>query len=219
MLTPTQLLSAFDKFNRDDFLKFRNLFIAAGLVSVTNADPMTVRNTYASLLSELVAMKDTGRSMSPMGYVKNLIRMNGLDPSKVDASEDYGIKPEDQPFTGSKTTTQRSVTDISEGEAWATLQNNLSNLLGRDPSDQETRDFVYRMNQLAASNPTISKTVTQYKDGTPVSSSTHTDPGLTSADVAQSAYDEAQNNPDYAEYRASTLYFNALMSALGPIGG
>lgn len=219
MLTPSQFLHAFDKFDREDFLKFRNLFIAAGLVTPTNADPITVRNTYASLLGQVADMTGAGAHISPMGYIKNLIRMNGLDPSKVTADENYGIKPEDQPFTGKKTTTQRNVTDISEGEAWSTLQNNLSQLLGRDPSDQETRDFVYRMNALAASNPTISKTVTRYKNGEAVASTTHTDPGLTSADVAQEAYQQAQNDPNYAEYQAAATYFNAAMSALGPIGG
>ena len=217
-LTPTQFLSAFDRFDRDDFLKFRNLFIAAGIVS-PEADPLTVRNAYASVIGEVVNMAATGRDMSPMGYVKNLIRMNGLDPSKIGADENYGVDPASEPFTGSRTTTSRNVTEVSEGEAWSTLQNTLSNLLGRDPNDQETRDFVYRMNQMAATNPSISKTVTQYKDGIGVSSSTHTDPGFTGADMAEDAYDGAQNDPDYAEYRAATTYFNSLMSALGPIGG
>lgn len=123
------------------------------------------------------------------------------------------------PFSGSKTTVQRNVTEISEGEAFATLQSNLSQLLGRDPTDQEVRDYTYRMNRLAATNPAISKTITQYKNGEAVSSSTHTDPGFTAADMAQSAYETAQNDPEYAEYRGASYLFNAVMSALGPLGG
>jgi hypothetical protein len=119
----------------------------------------------------------------------------------------------------SETRVSRNVTEISEGEAWSAIQSNLSNLLGRDPNDQETRDFTYRMGRLAASNPSVSQTVTQYKNGEAVSSNTHTDPGLTSADIAHEAYDQAQAEPDYAEYRASSYLFNALQSALGPIGG
>lgn len=118
-----------------------------------------------------------------------------------------------------ETVVQRNVTDITEGEAWSNLQNTLSQMLGRDPSDQETRDFTYRMNQLAASNPTISKTITKYKNGEVASTSTHTDPGFTSADMAQEAYTSAQNQPDYAEYRGASYLFNAAMQALGPIGG
>lgn len=122
-------------------------------------------------------------------------------------------------LNGSTTTTSRNVTDIDEGEAFATLQSNLSQLLGRDPSDQETRDYTYRMNQLAASNPSISKTVTDYKNGRATSSSTHTNPGFTSADMAQQAYDQAQNDPGYAEYHSASYLYNAALSALGPIGG
>lgn len=118
-----------------------------------------------------------------------------------------------------ETRVSRNVTEISEGEAWAQLQNNLSQMLGRDPNDQELRDFTYRMGQLAARNPSVSKTITQYKNGEAVSQSTHTDPGFTAADMAESAYESAQNDPDYAEYRSATTYFNAALSALGPIGG
>lgn len=115
--------------------------------------------------------------------------------------------------------TQRNVSEITEGQAWTSIQGTLSQMLGRDPSDQELRDFTYRMNHMAASNPSISKTITQYKNGEAVSSSTHTDPGFTSSDMAQEAYDSAQNDPEYAEFRGASYLFNAAMSALGPIGG
>lgn len=123
------------------------------------------------------------------------------------------------PFTGDKTMVSRNVTEITEGEAWSNIQSTLSQMLGRDPSDQETRDFTYRMNKLAARNPSISKTVTSYKAGEATGSSTHTDPGFTNADMAKEAYDTAQADPDYAEYQSATTYFNATLSALGPIGG
>lgn len=123
------------------------------------------------------------------------------------------------PFTGSKTTVKRNVTDITEGQAFAALQSTLSELLGRDPSDQEARDYAYRVNHLAATNPAIQRTVTEYKNGRAVSSSSHTDPGFTADDLAMEAYERAQDDPDYAEYRSASYLFNAAMSALGPIGG
>lgn len=121
--------------------------------------------------------------------------------------------------TQTRTMVSRNVTDIDEGEAWSNLQGTLSQMLGRDPDDQELRDFTYRMNQLAARNPSVSKTITKYKNGEATSSSTHTKPGFTSADMAMEAYDSAQADPDYAEYQAASTYFNALQTALGPIGG
>ncbi|MGZ4574080.1 MAG: hypothetical protein ACXVXY_03655 [Mycobacteriaceae bacterium] len=117
------------------------------------------------------------------------------------------------------TTVNRSVSTITDGEAWSVMQQTLSRMLGRDPSDQELRDYTYRMNQMAAANPSISKTITRYKNGEAVGSSTHTDTGFTASDMAQNAYDNAQSNPEYGAYQAASTYFNAALSALGPIGG
>lgn len=123
---------------------------------------------------------------------------------------------------GNRTTTatHHSIDQISEGEAWSTLQSNLSRMLGRDPSDQEVRDFTYRMNHLAAKNPSISKTISQYKNGELVDSTTReTSAGFTASDVVMKAYDQAQADPEYAEFQAATTYFDAAQSALGAIGG
>lgn len=212
----SQLVDAFDNFGRDDFLHLRNLLIAAGLVS-PNADPGTVRNAYVGILGQVADKMSQGIRMSPMGLIKNYVRMNGFDPSKIGSSPDFFGDGTDPNRT--VTTVQKNVTDITEGQAFASLQSNLSQMLGRDPSDQETRDFLYRMNHLAAQNPSISKTVYRYKNGEQVSVSTHTDPGFNSADVQQAAYDQAQNEPDYAEYRGASYLFNAVLGALGPIGG
>jgi hypothetical protein len=122
-------------------------------------------------------------------------------------------------FTGSKSMVSRSVSDISEGQAWSVLQSNLSNMLGRDPSDEEVRDFTYRMGQLAAKNPSITKTIARYKNGDEVSESSHTKPGFTTADIQRASYDDAQADPDYGAFQAASTYFNAALSALGPIGG
>ena len=120
--------------------------------------------------------------------------------------------------SGTKTTVNKSVANITEGEAWSSLQQTVSQMLGRDPSDQEVRDFAYKMNQLAAENPAITKTITKYKAGEATSSSSSTEGGFSAADMAQSAYEKAQAEPDYAEYQASTVYYNAALSALGAIG-
>lgn len=138
-----------------------------------------------------------------------------LDMQKAEAKA-AGIQILDPNRTES--VVQRSVHDITEGQAWSTLQQTLSGMLGRDPSDQELRDYTYRMNQLAAANPSITNTIVKYKDGKAVSQTSDTETGFTSDDMAQSAYERAQDNPEYAEYQSSTTYFNAAMGALGAIG-
>lgn len=178
---------------------------AAGLQVDTFDDLVSAWSGLVDRAAKTYALTDGQRKLTPWDV--------------LDIYKNEGEATGSGPFSGKKTTVQRNVTEITEGEAWANIQNTLSSMLGRDPSDQETRDFTYRMNQLAAENPSISRTVTRYKNGEAVSSSTHTDPGFTSADVAQEAYDTAQDDPEYAEFRGASYLFNAAMSALGPLGG
>lgn len=121
-------------------------------------------------------------------------------------------------FTGTHKMTNRTVTEISEGSAWSALKSTLSQMLGREPQDDEIRHFAYRMNSMAAKNPSISTTIAQYNDGKMTTSDTKTKPGFGADDVMQNAYEEAQSDPDYAEYQSATTYFNAALSALGSIG-
>lgn len=117
------------------------------------------------------------------------------------------------------TQTSRSVATITHGDGWSALQNTLSRMLGRDPTDEETRDFVGRMNYLAAKNPTITTSTTSGIGSAHQSTSSHTKSGFNSNDVLENAYSDAQANKDYAEYQSATTYYNAALSALGAIGG
>lgn len=115
-------------------------------------------------------------------------------------------------------TTYTSVSEISEGQSWQVLQQTLQTLLGRDPSDQELRDYAYRMNTLAAQNPSVTEQVSRYKQGELVSQRSSTTGGFDAADMAQEAYEQAQDDPEYAKIQAGTTYFNALMQAVGAVG-
>lgn len=150
------------------------------------------------------------------GGNKKLTPWDALDLYK---SENADAIAASQPFTGNKTTTSRSVSELSDGQAWSVIQSTLQRMLGRDPSDEELRNFTYRMGQAAAHNPSITKTISHYKEGELTGTNSHTSGGFTMDDAMQAAYNKAQNNPDYAEYQAATTYFNAALSALGPIGG
>ena len=117
------------------------------------------------------------------------------------------------------TQTSRSVSEITHGDGWSALQNTLSKMLGRDPTDEETRDFVGRMNHLAAKNPTISTSTTSGIGSAHQSTTSHTQGGFDSNDILENAYADAQANPDYAEFQSASTYFNSALSALGAIGG
>ncbi|WP_181642235.1 hypothetical protein [Nocardioides massiliensis] len=120
--------------------------------------------------------------------------------------------------SGSKTTTQRTVSEITEGQGWQVMQQVLAQQLGRDPSDDEVRDFTFRMNQSAARNPSITETIQRYQAGEIVEADSTTTGGWTGADVMRSAEQEAQADPDWAEYQSATTFFNATLGALGAIG-
>lgn len=120
--------------------------------------------------------------------------------------------------SGTQTRVATSVSEIPEAASWATLQQTLSQLLGRDPSDQEVRDYAYRMNTLAAQNPSITETITRYKGGEAVSSESSTTGGFGADDMAREAYEGAQDDPEYARVQGGTTYYNALLSAIGEVG-
>lgn len=117
------------------------------------------------------------------------------------------------------TQTSRSVATITHGDGWSALQNTLSKMLGRDPSDDEVRDFVGRMNFLASKNPTITRSTTSGIGTAHQNTSSHTKSGFDSNDILENAYSDAQSNPDYAEFQSASTYYNAALSALGAIGG
>lgn len=147
------------------------------------------------------------------------MQMTPWDALDLYKSESGGDAAGSQGFTGSRTTVARNVTELSDGQSWSVLQSTLQKMLGRDPSDEELRNFTYKMSQQAAHNPSITKTIAHYKDGQLTRTNSHTNPGFTMDDAVEAAYNRAQNNPDYGEYQAATTYFNAALSALGPIGG
>lgn len=208
--TLNDLLTGFETQEPKQFRRWRNLLAAAGYVEDEGADYLSTRAGYLEMLEDVYALQGAGQKIGPKEYLKSIAQLNGYDPDDADSEN----------FTGSKTFVERGVADITEGEAWAEIQGTLQRMLGRDPSEQETRDFTYRMNHLAASNPTISTTVAQWKNGELTGDrSTSTKKGFTAADMEKEAYDQAQADPDYAEYTAASSLFNAALSALGPIGG
>ncbi|MGZ6788337.1 MAG: hypothetical protein ACXVGN_00070 [Mycobacteriaceae bacterium] len=235
-MTALDYLAQFDQFTRTDYLKFRNLFIAAGLVP-ESVDPMSVRTTFESLLHNIADMTKAGAHISPMGYLRNLIRMNGLDPSKVPATPDFTlktVKPLD-PWTQ----TTKSVYDVSPEQARSTLEGAITKMLGRAPSEAEIHDFINAAQTAAAKHPTTqTATFTPGDTGlTGKSSSTVTEGGVTThedatgttvvtqhqgysaADIAAMAERRAKNAPDYASYQAVATYFPALMQMLGSTTG
>lgn len=177
-------------------------------MDVTSFESLTAKwNALVDRASTTYMLSEGEKKLTPWD-VLDLIQ-------REDESANGGVDPEN--FT--HTSTNKSIQDISEGEAWATLQSNLSRMLGRDPSDQEVRDFTHRMNGLAARNPAISRTISTYKDGRLTNSTTReVDSGFTADDMAMTSYEDAQADPEYGAFQAASTYFQATQQALGAIG-
>ena len=149
---------------------------------------------------------------------KKITPWDVLDMYKSEAKAAGSYIDYQEKMNGTQTSTTRSVAEISEGQAFTVLQDNLSRLLGRDPSDDEVKDYLHRMNSLAAANPSITRTVQKFKNGEVVSTTNTTSGGFDAADMQMAAYEQAQGDDEYAETQAATTYFNALQSALGALG-
>ena len=206
-LTSTQVANLPYTWTEENITDAMKRFREAG-VNVTSFDQLN--QAWSGLVdraSMIYSMSEGKNKVTPWDVL-------GMYKAEAKAADSY-INYE----SGSRTSTNKSIAHITEGEAWSSLQSTLSKMLGHDPSDQEVRDFTYKMNQLAAKNPAISTTIAKYKAGDVTSSTTSTEGGFTGADVAEAAYSQAQNNPGYAEFQSASTYYNAALSALGAIGG
>jgi hypothetical protein len=185
-------------------------FQSAGLTGVVDFDSMA--QAWGGLVERAGAMysMSSGQTKVTPWDVLDLYKD---ERSKAGTSGSSGGSP------SKVTQTSRSVAQITHGDGWSALQNTLSHMLGRDPSDEETRDFVGRMNHLASANPTISTSTTSGIGTAHQSTTSNTHGGFNSNDILENAYQDAQKNQDYAEYQSATTYYNSALSALGAIGG
>lgn len=206
ILTAAQAADLPYLWDQDKITKSMERMQAAGIEVKTFDDMVSVWQGLVSRASKSYTLSDGEKQLTPWDV---------LDLYKSETGEEDSSGA----YTGTRTSTSRSVNELTEGQSWSVLQGTLQKMLGRDPSDQELRNFTYKMSQAAARNPSVTKTISHYKDGYLTGSNSHTSGGFTMDDAMEKAYDRAQNNPDYAEYQSATTYFNAALSALGPIGG
>lgn len=117
------------------------------------------------------------------------------------------------------TSTSTSVDNITEGQAWATLRGAVESAIGRGPTEAELHRFLSKARDIAADNPSVTRTTTtQNSDGTSSSQSSSTTGGTTEADYALAAQNMAAT-PEAAAYQTAGKYMNALIAALdGPVG-
>jgi hypothetical protein len=128
-------------------------------------------------------------------------------------------------FTGQRTTdVTKTVNDLDKGAVWSKISDAMTQLMGRAPTDRELRDFSYRMNQMAAADPQITKTITDYQNGVRQGSQSEIvqagfspSTSLMKEDLQQQATNYAKAQPDYGAYQAAVPLYNAAIQAVGAI--
>lgn len=107
-----------------------------------------------------------------------------------------------------------SVEKLSDGSTWSILKSALTNSMGRAPTNSELRRFASKANQIAARNPTRTRTVTTTGPGGSTSRST-TKQGASAGDYQLAAENMANANPETGAYQAATTYYDAFLKGIG----
>lgn len=116
-----------------------------------------------------------------------------------------------------KTTTSTSIEEMDPAQAKVMIKNSLSNLLGRDPKQSEIEDFISKAQTIAAQNPQITKTTTNYDiAGNPTDQTSVSSGGqdVVTAKAQLAAEEQAKQSEDYAAYQGAGVYMPWLMDAL-----
>lgn len=117
-----------------------------------------------------------------------------------------------QSLAGTYTTKSVNLTDAKTARR---LVNQVyQNLLGRDATDQEAKNYLHGLNATENKNPTVTRTTTDAR-GRVVNQKQS---GGT--DATQVGIEHAESNPDYKRFQSETTYYDAFMSALAsPVQG
>lgn len=146
-----------------------------------------------------------GKKVTPWAATKLLSEAGGYSPG---GSGGRGG------FSGTRTSTHRSVDLTDPSTAKAIINDALSQHLGRAATEDEVRAFTTVINSAERANPTLTTTSTTYDKGDAVSSSSTTKGGLTDSGRYQLVSDEAMKKPEYGAVQSATTYFNAFLGAL-----
>ncbi len=172
-----------------------------GVTDENKHDYNTLKTVWNDVLSESVNFTATGRSLDPNEIAK-LIAGDGKANAKT------------APFTGSKTTTSRSVDLTDPATAKAMVESVMAQALGRAPNPDELTAFRQTLSAAEQANPTTTTTTTQYQADQPTGQTSTTSGGLTSTGAQQLLRDQAIKKPEYGAYQAAATLMGWLGQAI-----
>lgn len=118
-------------------------------------------------------------------------------------------------LAGTKTTRTTDTSLTSRIDSDAIFKSAAQSLLGRAPTAAEYQAFYGNLNSQERANPTTATTTTTTDaEGNVTSSNRVSEGGLGAGGAQMIAQRQAEQNPEYGAYQASTTYMNALMQTI-----
>lgn len=235
--TANQLMLEFEGMSADEKRKLARKLAMAGMLSrhadetleeaVKRATLGDLEQAYGTLLMDTAGRNAQGQLVSPDDVLEMHIRYNlSAVGGKEDAKENSWwdtlngatekalgrtAVEEDLSGTHKSVSIQRDIYSAQEARSLARMT--LRNALDRDPTEEEYEDFVAALQTEQRENPvrTVTRTTTD-EDGQIVRTNSTSHGGV---DVQQFAFEEAQDNPGYAEWQAIGTYLPVALNALG----
>lgn len=171
----------------------------------------TTRNAFKNvveLANVYTTDVDTALALAMQGGAGALAAGAGLDLG------------EDQPFTGTKKRTDKTVNLTNPQEARARLRSVLRDELGRPPREDEMAAFISALGASERSNPVVEQQVAHIVEdevtGTDVTRSGGVDPAAFTDEYVRTT---PQIRDERAAFMRDTDYYSAAMSVLGEGGG
>jgi hypothetical protein len=176
-----------------------------------------IMNKWDDMVQLSANLGKQGIQMSPMDIMNTYKSREGQTYKKgnweYDAVTDQPVK-----YVGPTSRTDTSTRlDLSTREdALALAKTSMAQMLGRAPTTNELSSYLGLLNGYERANPTQSMTTTNIsaETGEQTSSNTQSSGGVTQAGRSAVLEQNMQQNPEYANYQASTTYYNAMMQQL-----
>lgn len=207
--TLSEAKGEFYNWSESERRKWADHLIGLGLLAPEDAEDYgSLRDTWFDVVDETANFTTAGKELDPWD-VASLIAGGEKGAAARKAARDKAN------FTGTKTTTSKSVDLTDPATAKALVNDTLSRQLGRAATDEEVVEFTNVLNNAARANPSITTTATTYEGGEAVGQSSTTSGGVTAAGQQQMIQDEAMATPEYGAYQAAATYLPTLFQAIG----
>ena len=196
----------FEEKREDERKRLIELAMKAGLIG-ENYLPSELTAIWLSAIDEAESASQMGEEVTPWQILEHWSndpetarQYTNPGPSAPELEDLEGFEPEKRTVVQKSTTT--NLTDPKT--ARAVILSGLRGVLGRKPTDAESRQFREYLNQLEQANPTISTTTQQFEGSDLTSSETETTGGAPTPSAAFETFQEDEFEEEAFAYRMGT---------------